>query len=389
VRRFPLFALGIVAACSKTPASDAARTDSAGVEIVTNTGIDRVLTWPVEAMDTIYDPATDTMLQGEARMLSLGADARGQLAFADGGFNDRRVIRRGVDGVLHQVGRRGGGPGEYQMPSSIAVAPDGELLVSDFSKHSFLRYGVDDAILPPVPWSAFGDGFIQFGGYGGGGIVAVLSEMSESTSVKRIVQLSATDTTLLGEVHESAPKQLMYESCHVGFMGAPLFYPAPSWSGNHELVALVTTGRYEIVLWHAGHPVRIIRRPLPPRAATKALAIQDVGDGFRIILGDRGPCVVPPEEIVAQQGYAPTIPAIKRLTMATDGTLWVERYTVKGESPLRDIFDPSGAYLGTLQGEIPWPQAWLPDGQFVAVGADADSLPVVVRYAVGGAVRKE
>jgi hypothetical protein len=92
---------------------------------------------------------------------------------------------------------------------------------------------------------------------------------------------------------------------------------------------------------------------------------------------------------VAQQGYAATIPAIKKISMAADGTLWVERYTVKGETLLRDIFDPTGAYLGTLSGDIPWPQAWLPEGQYVSVGADADSLPVVVRYAVGGGVRRE
>lgn len=389
MQRHLLLVAGLLAACTKAPTSDAVRADSAGIEIVTNTGTDRILPWPVEVSDTLYDPATDTLLQGEARMLNVAADLRGRVAYADGGFSDRRVLRTGGDGALHQVGRRGGGPGEYQMISGIAVSPEGELLVGDFGKRAFLRYGPEDSVLTPIPWSAFGTGFAQAGGYGGGGVIATLSEMSESTSVRRIVQLSGTDTTLLAEVHEEATKQLMYESCQVGFMGAPLFYPSPSWSGNREVVALVTTGHYEIVLWQGGKPVRIIRRPLAPRSATKALAIQDVGEGFRIIVGNRGPCVIPPEEIVEQQGYAATIPAIKRLTMATDGTLWVERYTVKGETPLRDIFDATGAYLGTLSGDIPWPQAWLPNGEFISIGADADSLPVVVRYAVGGGVRRE
>ena len=56
---------------------------------------------------------------------------------------------------------------------------------------------------------------------------------------------------------------------------------------------------------------------------------------------------------------------------------------------LRDLFDPTGAYLGTVTGDHPWPDTWLPDGDFVAVNADADSLPVVVRYGVGGAVVRE
>jgi hypothetical protein len=127
---------------------------------------------------------------------------------------------------------------------------------------------------------------------------------------------------------------------------------------------------------------------VPPRAATKELATQDLGEGQRWFIGAR-PCVLPAAEIVERQGIAPTIPVIKRLSMAEDGTLWVERWTLKGEPPLRDLFDPSGAYLGTLTGDLAWPQAWLPDGEYISVGANADSLPVVVRYAVGGAVRKE
>ena len=181
----------------------------------------------------------------------------------------------------------------------------------------------------------------------------------------------------------------MYESCKVGFMGAALFTPRPTWSGNQDAVALATSGAYEIRIWKHGKLVRIVRRTVPVRPATRALAVQDVGEGFRIIVGNRGPCVVPPEEIVAQQGFAGTIPAIKQIAMAMDGSLWVERWTIKGEPMQRDIFDPAGNYVGTLTGNVPWPKAWLPDGRYVSVGADADSLPVVVRYAVGGGVRWE
>ena len=110
---------------------------------------------------------------------------------------------------------------------------------------------------------------------------------------------------------------------------------------------------------------------------------------MKIRVGGRPPCLIPASEIIEKQGFAPTLPAIKRLAMAADGTLWVERWTIKGEPLERDIFDPAGTYLGTLTGDVPWPHAWLPNGEFVSVSADADSLPVVVRYAVGGAVRRE
>lgn len=384
-----LFAALLLSACDKPKVSDAVRTDSAGIEIVLNAGTDRAFPDTVVVADTLYDPAADSALQGEARMLSLGSDARGRIVVADGGFNDRRILRAAEDGGFHQVGRRGGGPGEYQMLSTVAVSPEGEILAGDYGKRAFLRFGPGDSILPPVPWSAFGTGFAESGGYAGGGVVAMVQEMSESSSVHRIKLLTATDTLLLAEFSEGVPKQLMYESCRVGFMGAPLFTPRPSWTGNRESVALATSGAYEIRIWRGGKLVRIIRRAVPTRAATRALAMQDVGEGFRIIVGNRGPCTVPPEDIVTQQGFAGTIPAIKQIVMAADGTLWVERWTVKGEPLLRDIFDATGNYLGTITGDVPWPKAWLPDGRYVSVGADADSLPVVVRYAVGGGVRAE
>ena len=133
---------------------------------------------------------------------------------------------------------------------------------------------------------------------------------------------------------------------------------------------------------------RILPRPIAPRTATKALAQQDVGAGFTITIRGRK-CTVPPADIVEQQGYAATIPAIKSLALAPDGTLWVARYTVGSEAPLADLFDPTGAYEGTLTGTIAWPHAWLPDGRFVAVLPNADSLPVVVRYQLGSGGRQE
>lgn len=393
MRRVSLLTLGLLAACGKgSGAPSATRTDSAGVEIVMNPGTDHLLDRPVTALDTIYDPASDTLLQSEARMLGLAVDRQGRLVLADGGFSDRRILRQGSDGAFHQVGRRGGGPGEYQMFSGVTVSPDGEILISDFGKRGFVRFGPDDAPLPVIPWATLDHGlprgFPQDDRFVAGGIVVTYSEMSESTSVKRVRLATPTDSLLLAEMHEPAPKTLFFKSCGVSFMGAALYYPSPRWTGNAQMVALTTGDGYEISIWSGGKRIRVIRRAVPPRPATKELAMQDLGEGQRMFIGAR-PCVLPAAEIVEQQGIAPTIPVIKRLSMATDGTLWVERYTVKGETPLHDIFDPTGAYLGTLKGEIPWPQAWLPDGQYISVGANADSLPVVVRYGVGGAVRKE
>ena len=390
VAGLPSLVLGAsLVACAKGPVSDAVRADSAGIDIVTNTGTDRILTWPVVPSDTIYDPASDTVFQGEARALGLAADSMGRLVAIDGMYTDRRVIRRKEDGSWHQVGRKGGGPGEYQFPISVSVSPTGELLVADFGQRTFVHFGSDDRPLPNVPWSLFGEGYSRGFGYAGGGVLSNQGVQGDSSASQTLRLLTPTDTIELGWLVEPAQSMVMFESCHVGFGGGPVFSADLLWAGNTTRVAVAEGGHYEINIWEAGKMVRSIRRTLAPRAATKALAQQDLGEGQRIKVGSGPPCLIPASEIVEKRGFARTIPALRRLSMASDGTLWVERFTIRGEPKLLDIFDPTGAYLGTLSGDIPWPQAWLPEGQYVSVSADADSLPVVVRYSVGGGVRRE
>jgi hypothetical protein len=376
-------------ACAAPERSEAVRADSAGIEIVTNTGADHALDWSILTIDTLLDPEADTALQGDAGTLSLAVDGQGRLVFADGGFNDRRVFRQGDDGTLYQVGRRGGGPGEYEMVGTVSASPTGELLILDYAKRSFVRFSASDSILPLLPFAAFGPGWSHVGAFAGGGIVGVSEEYSETLTVKQVSLLTATDTIPLVEQREAGGTFSRFESCNVGMAGRPIFDPEPVWAGNDDLVAVAATDRYQVEIWRGGRHIRSIRRDLAPRAATEALAGRELGEGRKISIGGGPPCLIPAKEIIAQQGLAPTIPSFRRLTMARDGTLWVERYTVNGEPLQRDIFDPTGNYLGTLTGDTPWPQAWMPNGEYVAVAANEDSLPVVIRYGVGGATRQE
>jgi hypothetical protein len=177
-------------------------------------------------------------------------------------------------------------------------------------------------------------------------------------------------------------------ACNIGMNLMPRFSPTIAWSGNARLISATAGDEYRIDVWEGGTLVRSIRRDLPARVATEALARQDLGEDMRITLPGTS-CVIPTADLIEKGGFAPTVPAVRQISMAEDGTLWVERYTIRGEPSLLDVFDSTGAYLGTLTGEIPWPQAWLPGGDYVAVGANEDSLPVVVRYGVGGVGRSE
>jgi hypothetical protein len=400
------FMLIFAAACGgASPTSNAVRTDSAGVELVHNPGPDRPLTLPAGSIDTLFDPAVDTSLLGEARGVTIAADGQGRLVFVDGGFSDRRVLRRAEDGSFRQIGRRGGGPGEYEMVGALAVAPSGEVLVGDFSKQGFVRFDAADQALPFLKWSEIGPGFSRNAGFAAGGLVVQLHDYGRGAGMEQTLHegeetegprptqtlfyVRATDTAQVARVTDPPMKMIIFEACRVGFSQTPLFHPALLWTGNTEMLAVASDGGYRVDVWRDGRLVRSIRREFIPRNVTRAMAEQDVGEGMRVSVGGGPPCLIPASEIIEKQGFAPVLPAIKRISMASDGTLWVERWTIKGEPILRDLFDPAGAYLGTVTGDTPWPQTWLPDGRFVAVRANEDSLPVVVRYGVGGAVRGE
>jgi hypothetical protein len=398
--------LVLAAACGGASATPTAvRTDSAGVELVHNPGPDRPLDLPLTAVDTLFDPSVDTALQGEARGVMVESDAQGRLVFVDGGFSDRRVLRRETDGTIHQIGRRGAGPGEYEMVGGVSVSATGEIAIIDFSKQGFVRFDGEGNPLPVLRWSTLGTGFSRGSGYFGGGFAIQLNDYGRGSAreqtlheseleegprpTQAVVLATATDTVQIAKITEPPMKMMMFESCKVGFAQPPLFFPALQWGGNPTHLAIATGVNYQIDIWQGNRLIRSIRRDYTPRPVTRAMAEQELGEGQKIVVGGGPPCTISASEIVEKQGFAEVLPAIKRLMMAGDGTLWVERWTIRGEPILRDVFDPSGAYIGTMTGDHPWPDTWLPGGDFVAVSADADSLPVVVRYGVGGPTRRE
>jgi hypothetical protein len=70
-----------------------------------------------------------------------------------------------------------------------------------------------------------------------------------------------------------------------------------------------------------------------------------------------------------------TTPAIRDIRLAEDGTLWVERFEpgtpAAGRSGTIDVFDASGAYLGSLPGGTRFPILLLPDDRVALAEKDA------------------
>ncbi len=61
----------------------------------------------------------------------------------------------------------------------------------------------------------------------------------------------------------------------------------------------------------------------------------------------------------------------------------MERWVFDDERRLVDVFDPTGAYLGTLPPGAPWPLAFTPQGNVVAKEKDDMDVERVVVFEVG------
>jgi hypothetical protein len=70
------------------------------------------------------------------------------------------------------------------------------------------------------------------------------------------------------------------------------------------------------------------------------------------------------------------------MRISPDGELWVQRFQLGPDAtgPI-DLFDPSGAYAGTLPSGTQLPLAFLPDGRVLL--REVDEVTEVERIAVG------
>lgn len=379
--------LALLAACGgapdAAPGPAAERIDSAGVEIVTSPGVDRALPWRLEVVEEIAGGEGDTLLQADWRRIRLGAAGDGQLWIGDLSFGSERLFRMDREsGALVPAGRKGGGPGEFQMPARLVVTAAGEAALLDWGKRALVRFGPDGTPLPEVRWDGLGEGFAQdFALPRAGLVLQLVTGLDTLGRLQRLV-LAGADTTELARLAEPPGRMVMYESCAIGMALPPLFTPELAWTARDDAVAWSTGAGYTVSLWRDGRVVRSIRRDLPPRPATRELATQELGEGQKVVVGGRPPCTIDPDEIMEKRGYLPEIPTVSRLALGSDGSLWVERRVVTGETSLLDVFDSTGTYAGTVSGSFPWPQAWLPGGDFVAVIADSLELPLVRRFRV-------
>lgn len=373
----------LLAACGGRDATVATtRSDSAGVVIVMNMGPD--------------EPATPSPRSLDYR---LGGEPSGPESFYQLYPWQVSVAPTGVIGVLNQeayeastfssdgvllatYGREGGGPGELRYPSSIAVRPNGDVLVYDYQKQALVGFSASGEVLDErrltVPFHGMGMAGTRVG-------LIVLSDTrprGTGTVTRRILHLTPTDTVQLGPGVNSSTNTVVYESCGMRLSQPPLFASDLVWASDGARTAVVAGADYSIWVFDDTTLAHVVRRDIEPEAVTEGVARREVGDGESWSVGGRE-CLVPADEILEQRGYAAAVPVVEAVAVTPSGGLWVRRRSPGTRERSLDVFDRDGRYLESVSPSPPFPIGFLPDGRYVTIETDSLDVQTLAVYSVG------
>jgi len=381
------------------------RADSAGVEIVTSPAADRPLGWTLEEEFRLGGMDEGPQSFVSVNFDEVGADADGDLYVLD--RQSHRVVVFGPDGShLRSMGSEGEGPGELRFPVSFAVRGDGTAAVFDIGKGSMVFFGPDGGVLPQHPFTFYTEpgtlrhfaltpeGYAVARGMAGedddlrkielrawpepsltetSGAATKGDEAGDSSRDPGGPEVTAPDTVILTELRLPNPDMADFGCMRIALQ--PLFTPVVQWDSEGSTLVATSDVSYRVDVFDLdGTHRRSIRRDLPFRIATEAQAVAEAGTGMRM-RSSAGTCEATPAEVVEARGYASQIPAIRNVLLAPSGELWVARLipgaSADGTPEPIDVFDPTGAYLGTLPEGTPFPLLLLPDGRVAYAEKDA------------------
>jgi hypothetical protein len=373
--------LTLLAACSPDPAANNAEThsDSAGIHIVSHEGLDRVLPWTFAPVWSLGGASDDRLPLSELGAHHLSVGTGGHLAVLDEAGH--RVLMFSSDGQwLRTIGREGGGPGELVSPAAVATDHEGIITVYDVGKQALVSWSADGVARAETRMNAPFWGPRLRAGSGGSVLFNSLSAGNGGTSEQWLVEWTPAAERRLVRFQRMSDSNADFSIC--GFAAlpiAPLFAPELNWDAMGSRVAFNTDVAYRIDVLDAAGPALSIRRDVPVREVTQAMAYAEAGAGLAIPVAD---CTVPPAVLVREQGYAAVVPGITDLVISPAGELWVRRGTVIGEPERADVFSRDGVYLGTLPPGTPFPAAFLPDGRLISLQPDSFDAPRIVAYDV-------
>lgn len=358
--------------------------DSAGVSIVTSSGVQRPLGWTVEPVLRLGHAVgpSETNLH-RLNPYSVAAAPDGRLVVLDRG-NHRVVVFSAEGEPRTSFGRQGDGPGEMRNPVSVWVSPSGPIRVLDWAS-GILSYEPDGTLISHDTDSRGATGLGQRVEETSAGTVFTwhVGLRSNTGVVEQVRLASGIDTLVLGEIRKRPPSTHRYPSCNNLRVGwSPIFEPDIPWDAAGERIAVAPRLTYGIDLYEGGGRwTRSIRRPLEPLQVTRDDALDELGPNPGMGL-DNALCEFDAEELVDQRGYYDHLQPVARLTLSPEGHLWVRRTRIGEEPGPIDVFRSDGVYAGTLSPTTPFPLLFLDEDRFVALETDELDVEYVVVYRV-------
>ncbi len=365
--------------------------DSAGISIVRSTGDGIWGGSPAWTLEEIFrvggmegGPDAEFGL-----VAAVDADAEGNVYILDQQAREIRVYN--PDGSLRSViGGPGGGPGEF-----------GPGLVGMF-EHRDTVWGIDVAGQGLQGFNREGERIAQAPMDLTGGVPLRLDETAQGLLAQRRGLLPGTMvegvgdpiTVIRGEIDTlmTLPPGESF-SMQGGVPQLSFFQPEPLWDAADDGgIAWGTNKVYRVHITDLnGTTVRIVERELAAQPVTESIE-----RGLRsAVLRQMSQASGAPEEmlapVLAQATFAETLPLLAQIILGEDGYLWVQQVGQVTEqmdsddfdiqdlgSPIWDIFDAEGRYLGDLRVPDRFQPVRLIDNVLWGIQLDEFDVPSVV-----------
>ena len=367
-------AFALISSCRGGEAAsvDVVRTDSAGVRLITSGTRDTVLAWTFKEVDVFRDSMGEPWLFTDVLTSTVLTDRAGRTYVMT---RDPSVVRFDRSGRFDRtIGRKGGGPGEFEFPMSIGSQGD-TIFVNDLAKQALVRFLPD--LSPAADWrreGALARANLLF--FRTGGLWFRQMDVIDSLQVSSVFADTLGGAPLRSVRHRQGGA-LDFGCMKVSGM-PPVFTPQLLVHASGARLLVNAQPAYELWLYEGPRALASIRRPLTPRAPTAADVRNLYPDGMKFgIGGSRSLCTIPVEEVVAKQGVAPTYPFVFDVVLLPDGTIWALRTPAALKPAVVDVFNSEGVYVGTTTG-MGLPLAMLPNGELLFARDDEESGGVLI-----------
>ena len=385
-------------------------------EVVELPAEDRTLELAVEELYRLGTLAGEEWEQfGDVR--SVAFDAAGNLLVFDQHELAQKIYVVDPEGrLVREMGGRGEGPGEFGSAVSMAVMPDGRVVVADHDRQGYHLFGADGEFermvrkpgaasawrMGPIRAQPGADAVIRVPGQAMGvtmtaGAFSGPLVLPSSLSIERTIlsgEWAETDTVAeawlppTGLEDEDETTQRNY--LHIPTALLPELSPSLYWRvlpDGRVAFSDSTTWTVKIAEADAG-VVRILQRPFQPEPLTSRMVRADRDHRLRRIEEGSGSAdrVERARRAIENEDYYHERSVIRGLEVTWDGRIWVLRW---GEEPRSDgpidVVTPDGRYLGSVPaGTTTLPVAFGPDGLAAFIETDELGVQTVVVKRVAG-----